>query len=73
MTAYISTAELVLAAKRALGITAPNNELTDGNIRQVTRLIGIWTNAPANMMAMLTITAIEFPEFFAKYELAETN
>jgi hypothetical protein len=73
MMAYISTAELVNAAKNELGIDKPNDQMDDAEIRQVTRLIGRWTNGPVNLLAMLTITAVEFPKFFTRYELSHPN
>jgi hypothetical protein len=69
ITGYISTAELVHAAKANLGISGENSNLTDNEIRQVANLIGIWTNAPVNMMNMLIVTACEFPDFFSRHHL----
>jgi hypothetical protein len=42
-------------------------------IRKITMIIGAWTNAPVNLLTVLTITAAEFPKFFSKYELAPPN
>ena len=73
MTTYVSTSDLVSAAKCELGIDKPNNEMDDAEIRQVTRLIGRWTNGPVNLLAMLTVTAVEFPKFFSRYQLSHPN
>ena len=73
MMKYVSTGDLVSAAKTELGIDKPNNELDDTEVRRVTLLIGRWTNGPVNLLTMLTITAAEFPEFYHRYELSHPN
>ena len=73
MTTYVSTSDLVSAAKHQLDIDKPNDELSDIEIRLVTRLIGKWANGPVNLQVMLTTTAMEFPEFFTRYQLSHPN
>jgi hypothetical protein len=66
---YISTSELVSAAKSNLGIHGDNDQLSDDEIRSVVKLIGVWSNAPVNLQCMLIVTAVEFPAFFSRYGL----
>jgi hypothetical protein len=74
MLDYPSTSELVDTAKQKLGITAPNNLMSDEQIRIVIAQIGYWARqSQLDLIAMIVVTAVEFPEFFTRYELAEPN
>ena len=80
----LKTSELVEQAKANLGITRPNGELTDDDIRAIARWVG--TQAPDTVCTdgevtfnrtgidlMLFITLAEFPEFYSRYELSQFN
>ncbi len=74
MLDYPSTSELVDTAKQKLGIVTPNTLMSDEQIRTVIAQIGYWARqGQLDLIAMIVVTAIEFPEFFSKYELAEPN
>ena len=77
--------EIVREAKRNNGITTPNGQMTDDEIRTVVRWIGttfseptcgelgdILLNRPAVEM-MLFVTVCEFPEFYIRHGLSQYN
>jgi len=82
--AMLSPAEAVRRAKLVLGFEMPNSEMTDSEIRAVIRYIGCQSRevkyinhvpqfSPSCLGVMLLITAVEFPEFYSKYELSQEN
>lgn len=81
---YEDTDTVVCAARTALGISTPTEQLTDDEIRRICRWVG--ENAPDTITvdgkkvlrrmgidAMLFIALTEFPEFYERYELAQFN
>ena len=82
---YMHTWELIGWAMANLKITRPMEALTDKDIREVIRWIGMCTvdtifvdgDEPIigriGIGLMLTITLLEFPEYYMKYELAQFN
>jgi hypothetical protein len=81
---YLSTGELVAAAKRCLGIDVPNSEMSDREIKAVARFIGRSVSHcrcecgkrychSIDLLLMLIVSAVEFPKFFSKYGLFEEN
>ena len=80
----VKTSELVNLAKANLGITKPNGELADDDIRAIARWIGMQAQDTAYINGevtfnrtgidlMLFITLAEFPEFYSRYELSQFN
>ena len=77
--------ELVDWAAANLKIVKPREALTNGDIREVIRWIGMCTvdtifidgDKPIigriGIGLMLTVTLLEFPEYYMKYELAQFN
>jgi hypothetical protein len=81
---YLSTSELVDMAKDILHIRTPNPDMTDDEVRKVIRWIGMDGACShckgekpfcqsVDLLLMLIVTAVEFPKFFTKFELAEPN
>jgi hypothetical protein len=79
------TGELVCVAKKHNGVTSPNSQMTDDEIRKVVRWIGITFSDPAGdtdgdlllngpaVALMLFVTICEFPEFYYRYGLSQYN
>ncbi len=80
-----TTGELVREAKKCNGVSTPNDQMTDQEIRTVVRWIGttfsepmcgelgdVLLNRPAVEM-MLFVTICEFPEFYCRYALSQYN
>ena len=70
---YISTNELIRVAKASLGISTPNSEMTDEEIRHTVVWASKLVYHHIDLILILALSAIEFPEFFSRYELAEPN
>lgn len=81
---YLKTSEVVSKAKEACGITKPNSEMTDEEIRTVIRWVvqslpdTSWSNGKAvfgriGIGLMLFLTLVEFPEFYMRYGLSQFN
>ena len=81
---YLDTSEVVDQAKEVLGISKPNNKMTDDEVRKVVRWIGesvldtVWVDGKPvfgrqGIGIMLTITAAEFPDFYSRYGLSQFN
>jgi hypothetical protein len=71
-------------AKDACGIHVPNSEMTDDQIVKVVRWVGEhapdtrWEDGKPvigrrGIEAMLTMTVVEFPEFYEKHGLSQWN
>ena len=84
LNTYLSTWELTTWAKVNLNIIKANSSLTNAEIRRVIRWIGacsvdtIYTDGEpvlgrVGISNMLTVTLLEFPEYYMKYELAQFN
>ncbi len=81
----MSSGELVGWGLANLRIKKPEGTLPDKHIREVIRWIGICSvdtiftgeNKPIigriGIGLMLTVTLLEFPEYYVKYELAQFN
>ncbi len=81
---YMDTDTVVCVAKSALGISTPNSEMLDDEIRMICRWVAdrapdtIDVDGEKVLMrvgtnAMLFIALTEFPEFYEKFELAQFN
>jgi len=82
---YIYSWELVTWGLANLKIIKPIEELTDSEIREVVRWIGmcsvdtIFIDGDKPIIGrigiglMLSITLLEFPEYYMKYELSQFN
>ena len=82
---YMEISQLTDWAKANLNITTLDNEMTDEDIRQIVNWIGICSidtifvdgDKPIlrriGIGMMLTVTLLEFPEFYSRYELAQFN
>ena len=80
----LTTSDLVNLAKANLGITKPNGELADNDIRAIARWVGMQatdiacvdgevTFSRIGIGLMLFIALTEFPEFYSRYELSQFN
>jgi hypothetical protein len=76
------TIELVCVAKKHNGVTSPNSQMTDDEIRKVVRWIGVTFSEPTDgdlllngpaVALMLFVTICEFPEFYCRYGLSQYN
>jgi hypothetical protein len=79
------TWELVGWAQANLNIMKPKEALTNAEIREIMRWIGmcsvdtIYLDGEKPVLGrigiglMLTVTLLEFPEYYVKYELAQFN
>ena len=82
---YVQAHILIDWAKACLDITKPNSEMTDVDIRQVVRWVGLCSfdtmfvdgDQPifrrVGIGMMLSVTLLEFPEFYTRYGLAQFN
>ncbi len=82
---YMCTWELVGWAQANLQITKPKEALTNAEIRNIMRWIGMCSvdtiylgeDKPVlgriGIGLMLTVTLLEFPEYYVKYELSQFN
>lgn len=82
---YMHTWEIVAWAQANLKITKPKEALANNDIRDIMRWIGmcavdtIFPGGEKPVMGrigiglMLTITLLEFPEYYVKYELSQFN
>jgi len=82
---YMTAGELIDWAQANLKIMKPKEALTNSEIREIMRWIGmcsvdtIFAGGEKPVMGrigiglMLTVTLLEFPEYYAKYELSQFN
>jgi len=82
---YVETSQLIDWAKANLDIIKLNSDMTDEDIRKVIRWIGmcsvdtVFVNGDKPILRrigigmMLSVTLLEFPEFYSRYELAQFN
>lgn len=82
---YMETSQLVDWAKANLDIIKLNSDMTDEDIRKVIRWIGmcavdtVFVDGDKPILRrigigmMLSITLLEFPVFYSRYELAQFN
>ena len=85
LNSYMYTWELVGWAQANLKIMKPKEALTNAEIRGIMRWIGmcsydtIYIDVDRPKLGrigiglMLTVTLLEFPEYYVKYELAQFN
>jgi len=85
LSEYMETSELIDWAKANLSIIKLNSEMTDEDIRRVVRWIGlcavdtIFINGDKPILRrigigmMLSVTLLEFPEFYIRYGLSQFN
>ena len=85
LSEYVETSRLVDWAKASLNIIKLNGDMTNDDIREVIRWVGerskdtvyIDGDKPVygrlGIGVMLSITLLEFPEFYSRYELAQFN
>ena len=82
---YMETSQLIDWAKANLDIIKLNSDMTDEDIRKVIRWIGlcavdtVFVDGDKPILRrigigmMLSVTLLEFPEFYSRYELAQFN
>jgi len=82
---YIETSQLIDWAKANLNIIKLNSDMTDEDIRKVTHWVGmcavdtVFVDGDKPILRrigigmMLSVTLLEFPEFYNRYELAQFN
>ncbi len=82
---YEPAHEFIVWVKACLSINKENFEMTDGEIRKVIRWVGecsydtIFVDGEKPILRrvgigmMLTVTLLEFPWYYMKYELAQFN
>ena len=82
---YMKTSQFIDWAKANLDIIKLNSDMTDEDIRKVIRWIGLCAvdtvfvdgDKPIlrriGIVMMLSVTLLEFPEFYSRYELAQFN
>jgi hypothetical protein len=82
---YLTADELICWAMANLNIVKLQDTLTDSDIRRIIRWVGlcsvdtIFIDGDKPILGrigiglMLTVTILEFPEFYAKYELSQFN
>jgi hypothetical protein len=82
---WASPRGLIKQAMDDLGIDKPKDELVDADIKEVMHYIGMCAadtdlSDPDNpkigrigIGLMLTVTLLEFPEYYMKYELSQFN
>jgi hypothetical protein len=80
-----TTGELICVAKKHNGVSTPNDQMTDEEIRTVVRWIGTTFSEPmcdasgdillnrSAVEIMLFITICEFPKFYCRYALSQYN
>lgn len=85
LSEFLTPAQLLNWAKASLNIIKRNSEMTEDDIRKSVRWIGecsydtIYIDGDKPRLGrhgiglMLFVTLMEFPQFFAKYELAQWN
>ena len=84
-TGWVSPRGLIEQAMDDLSIDKPKGALADADIKKIMRYIGMCAadtdlSDPDNpkighigIGLMLTVTLLEFPEYYVKYELAQFN
>ena len=82
---YMSVDEIVNWGKANLNIIKLNSDMTDEDIRRVIRWIGmcavdtVFVDGDKPILRrigiglMLSVTLLEFPEFYVRYELSQFN
>ena len=82
---YMETSQITDWAKANLDIIKLNNEMTDDDIRRIINWIGlsamdtVFVDGDKPILRrigigmMLSVTLLEFPEFYSRYELAQFN
>lgn len=83
-SSYSSTSGFIETLKNQFNIDKPNHEMTDEEIRKIIRFVGdrapdtVWVDGKPQhgrqgIEIMIFLALTEFPEFYAKYELAQFN
>lgn len=85
LSEYMCTSQIVDWGKANLDIIKLNSDMTDEDIRKVIRWIGmcavdtVFVDGDKPILRrigigmMLSVTLLEFPEFYSRYELAQFN
>ena len=85
LSEYLTSTQIVDWGKANLDIIKLNSDMTDEDIRRVVRWIGecsydtIFIDGDKPKLGrhgiglMLSVTLIEFPEFYVRYELSQFN
>ena len=79
-----TTSDIIEQAKRTCGISKPNSEMTDDEIREVVRLVAqgtpdtTWEGGKLKLGLvgiglMLFLSLSEFPDFYMRYGLSQLN
>ena len=83
---FVTARMLVEMAMYDLGIVTPKEGLVDADIKKIMHFIGVWatnTETPGldshkrislfGVGIMLTVTLLEFPEYYERYQLSQVN
>jgi hypothetical protein len=82
---WITPGHLVEMAMYDLGIVTPKEELVDADIKKIMHYIGEWASETdytnpyhpriglMGVGIMLTVTLLEFPDYYERYELSQFN
>ena len=84
LTDYVSAGELIDWAMAQFNMTKPRDQLSDDEIRKIIRWLGTCAvdailvegnpiPGRIGIGLMLTVTLLEFPDYYMKYELAQFN
>ena len=85
LTDYMTALEIICWAMANLNICKPQEDLTDGDIRRIIRWVGlcsvdtIFIDGDKPILGrigiglMLSVTLMEFPDFYMRYGLAQFN
>ncbi len=81
---YIPTDTIIDVSRSQLGISTPSDKMSDDEIAHVMRFLGasapdtVWDGddfkfGPLGLALVLSLTLYEFPDFYERYELWQTN
>ena len=82
---FVTARMLIEMAMYDLGIVTPKEELVDADIKKIMHFIGVWatnTETPGldnhrislfGVGIMLTVTLLDFPEYYERYQLSQVN
>jgi hypothetical protein len=84
LAACLKTSDIIEQAKKSCGISKPNSQMTDDEIRKVVRLVAqetpdtTWEGGEVKfglvgIGLMLFLSLSEFPEFYMRYGLSQFN
>jgi len=85
LSEYMEISQLIDWAKANLNIIKLNSDMTDGDIRRVIRWVGmcavdtVFVDGDKPILRrigigmILSVTLLEFPEYYSRHELAQFN